>query len=246
MNGPTVVVRPADSIYHASGPIQDGRFDGRWHFSFDMYRDPAHVQFGNLRVLNDDTFSPGATWPLHPHRQNEVVTYVAEGEFRHEDERGQGGVLHPGGVQHTTVGSGMFHAEINPRVDIPLRFIQIWFIPDRRELPPSVEQREVHRKERTNRWLPLASAHDAGALPLRADGAVLASYLEPGATIEHPVVEGRGLYLYVVNGGPVLVESKRLPTLAAAEIRGEGLVRTTAEQPSELLLLDVNLQKDWP
>jgi quercetin 2,3-dioxygenase len=246
MSGPAVDVRSPESIYHASGRLQDGTFDGRWHFSFDMYRDPAHVQFGNLRVLNDDTFSPGATWPLHPHRQNEVVTYVAEGEFRHEDERGKGGLLHQGGVQHTTVGSGMFHAEINPRSDIPLRFVQIWFIPDRLGLAPSVEQREVDRKERTNRWLPLASAHDPRALPLRADGAVLASYLEPGATLEHPVVEGRGLYLYVLNGGPVAVEGQRLPTLAAAEIRGEGLVTTTAEHPAELLLLDVNLHKDWP
>ncbi|MCI4318955.1 MAG: pirin family protein [Thermoplasmata archaeon] len=241
-----VVVRPPESIYHASGPIQDGTFDGRWHFSFDRYRDPAHVQFGNLRVLNDDTFSPGATWPLHPHRQNEVVTYVAEGEFRHEDERGKGGVLHQGGVQHTTVGSGMFHAEINPRPDIPLRFVQIWFIPEQRDLAPSVEQREVARGERTNRWLPLASPHHSGALPLRADGAVFASYLEAGATVEHPVEAGRGLYCYLLNGGPVTVGEQRLPTLAAAEVRGEGAVAVEAERPSELLLLDVNLHKDWP
>ena len=246
MTHPAVAVRPPESIYRTSGALQGGSFDGRWHFSFDQYRDPAHVQFGNLRVLNDDTFSPGATWPLHPHRQNEVVTYVAEGEFRHEDERGRGGLLHQGGVQHTTVGSGMYHAEINARPDAPLRFIQIWFIPDRLDLAPSVEQREVDRKERTNRWLPLASAHHPEALPLKADGAVLASYLEPGATVEHPVRPGRGLYLYVLNGGPVHVGEQRLPPLAAAEIRGDGPVVTTAEQPTELLLLDVNLHKDWP
>ncbi len=140
-----------------------------------MYNSPRYNNFGNLRVLNDDTLSPGAVWPLHPHTQNEVVTYVAEGEFRHEDERGKGGVLHKGGVQHTTVGRGMYHSEINNRKDIPMRFIQIWFMPERLNMTPSVEQQEVDRSERTNQWLKLVAYKDPETLPLRADGAVLAS-----------------------------------------------------------------------
>src|SRR5437879_6829142 len=123
-----IAVRPANTVYQASGRIQDGTFRGRWHFSFDMYSSPRYNNFGNLRVLNDDTLSPGAVWPLHPHTQNEVVTYVAEGEFRHEDERGKGGVLHKGGVQHTTVGRGMYHSEIKNRKDITMRIIQIWYM----------------------------------------------------------------------------------------------------------------------
>ena|SRR3989442_5805653 len=76
-----IALRPANTLYQASGMIQDGTFRGRWHFSFDMYSSPRYNNFGNLRVLNDDTLSPGAVWPLHPHTQNEVVTYVAEGSF---------------------------------------------------------------------------------------------------------------------------------------------------------------------
>jgi quercetin 2,3-dioxygenase len=241
MSDLSVVVRPPESIYRASGTIQSGTFEGRWHFSFDQYRDPAHVQFGNLRVLNDDTFSPGAIWPLHPHRQIEVVTYVAAGEFRHEDERGEGGLLHQGGVQHTTVGQGMYHAEINARPDIPLRFIQIWFIPDVPNLPPSVEQREVTRSERTNRWLPLVSSGHPGTLPLRADASVHTSYLEAGRDLEYRVAPGRGVYLYALEGGPITLDGQTLPALAAAEVRGEGEVRTRASQAAELLLLDVRL-----
>lgn len=252
MTGPSTgnriqcTVRPSTTVYQASGGIQDGTFRGRWHFQFDMYRDPEHIHFGNLRVFNDDTLSPGATWPLHPHTQNEVVTYVAEGEFRHEDEHGKGGVLHQGGTQHTTVGSGMFHAEINNRKDVPMRFVQIWYLPERLNLKPSVEQREVARADRTNRWLPLVSSSYPDTLPLRADGAVLSSFLRGGHTIDHPLASGHGLYLYVVSGGPIRVGDKQLSALDAAEIVGEGTVRATAEKDAELLLLEVNLSKNWP
>jgi redox-sensitive bicupin YhaK (pirin superfamily) len=245
-SGIDVVVRPAASIYRTSGDIQNGTFRGRWHFSFDSYWDPLHSHFGNLRVLNDDTLSPGAVWPLHPHRQNEVVTYVAAGEFRHEDEHGLGGVLHQGGVQHTTVGSGMYHSEINHRNDVQLRFVQIWFFPEALDLPPSVEQREVDPKERADRWLPLVSSRHPGALPLRADAAVLASSLGFGKSVEYEVKAGRGLYLYVLEGGPVTVGGKPLDALSAAEVRGSGAAVTTASRKAELLLLDVNLRAEMP
>ncbi len=101
-----ILVRNPETIYQARGRIENGTFQGRWHFSFDEYDDPDNRHFGTLRVLNDDTLSPGAVWPLHPHREIEVVTCCAEGEFRHADEHGQGGVLRKGWVQHTTVGTG--------------------------------------------------------------------------------------------------------------------------------------------
>src|SRR5574340_36755 len=153
----TIEIRRPEQIYQARGRIENGTFHGRWHFSFDQYYDPAFVQFGTLRVFNDDTLSPGAVWPLHPHREIEVVTYCADGEFRHADEHGKGGVLKKGWVQHTTVGRGMFHSEINNRSDAPMRFIQMWFFPERQGLEPSVEQKAVERKERTNRFFPLVS-----------------------------------------------------------------------------------------
>jgi redox-sensitive bicupin YhaK (pirin superfamily) len=236
-------IRTPESLHRASGRVQGGSFEGRWHFSFDQYRDPDHLQFGNLRVLNDDTLSPGAVWPLHPHTQNEVVTYIAAGEFRHEDEHGLGGVLHQGGVQHTTVGRGMYHSEINHRADAPMRFIQLWFIPEALNLPPSVEQREVDRSERTNRWLPLVSSNLPNTLPLRSDASVLASYLEPGAKLDYPVLPGRGLYLYVLDGGPVAAGGRAAPALTAFEVRGSGRCVTTAARAAELLLIDASLAR---
>ena len=167
-----ILIREPESIYQIRGQIVNGSFHGRWHFSFGENYDPEHMQFGTLRVFNDDTLSPGAVWPLHPHHDIEVVTYCAEGEFRHADQRGKGDILKKGWVQHTTVGKGMMHSEINNRPDIQMRFIQMWFIPSEPNLAPSVEQKSVEKEERANRLLPLVSNEHADALPIHSDALV--------------------------------------------------------------------------
>ncbi len=230
--------KPAD-IYLASGVIEDGTFLGRWHFSFGEHHDPENMGFGTLRVFNDDTLSPGSVWPLHPHREIEVVTYCAEGEFRHADEHGVGGILKKGWVQHTTVGRGMWHSEINHKKNVEMRFIQMWFHPEKRGLDPSVEQKAVERPERTNRWLPLVSNTHPGALPIRQDAQVHASFLENGRSLEYEIARDRGAYLYVVEGGPITVAGKSLPQFGAAKIVDEEDVTTVSDADAELLLIDV-------
>ena len=236
-----ILVRPPETIYQARGAIENGTFHGRWHFSFDEYDDPDKRHFGTLRVFNDDTLSPGAVWPLHPHREIEVVTYVADGEFRHADEHGKGGVLKKGWVQHTTVGRGMFHSEINNRPDRPMRFIQMWFFPEASGLEPSVEQKTVERKDRTSRFLPLVARNTPGALPIRSDARVFSSFLDGKKTVEHRIEQGRGGYLYILEGGPVDVSGRLLPALAAAKITGEPKIEVSAQGEAELLLVEVKL-----
>ena len=143
-------------------------------------------------MSNDDTLTPGAVWPLHPHRKIEVVTYCADGEFRHADERGAGGVLQKGWVQHTTVGKGMLPSEINDRRDASVRFIEMWFLPSARGLQPSIEVRKVEREDRTNRFLPQVAPDVPQALFLFSDARVSSAFLETG----------RGAYLYVLEGVP--------------------------------------------
>jgi hypothetical protein len=236
-----IIIRPPESIYQAHGEIEKGTFDGRWHFAFDEYYDRDYSHFGTLRVFNDDTLSPGATWPLHPHRNIEVVTYCAGGEFRHADQDGKGGILRPGWVQHTTVGRGMWHSEINNSEVEPMRFIQIWFLPAATDLEPSVERKEVERAERTNVLLPLVSAEDTGALPIAADGSVYSSFLEAGHQITCDLGVGRGCYLYVLEGGPVSVDGHNLPALAAAKVVGGMQVTVEAQADAELLVVKVPL-----
>ncbi len=236
-----IAVRKPEDIFLTAGAIENGTFLGRWHFSFGGHVDPENTQFGALRVFNDDTLSPGAVWPLHPHRDIEVVTYCAEGEFRHADENGVGGVLKPGWVQHTTVGRGMWHSEINNRPDAEMRFIQIWILPQTRGLPPSVEQKAVERKERTNRFLPLVSNRGEGALPIRQDAEVHAAFLETGRTATHAIGLGRGAYVYVVQGGPIRIGGSTTPSFGAAKVFEEKAVPISAEADAEVLLVDVPL-----
>ena len=236
---PQIIIRKPESIYQIQGDIVNGTFQGRWHFSFGDNYDPEHMQFGTLRVFNDDTLSPGAVWPLHPHSEIEVVTYCAEGEFRHEDQRGKGGILKKGWVQHTTVGRGMSHSEINNRPYIPMRFIQMWFIPSERDLDPSIEQKAVERKERTNRLLPLVSNEHENALPIHSDAQVYSCFLKRGHSVEHSLKEGRGAYLYVLEGDPVEANGNKIPVLGAAQVIGAMDLHISADGDAELLLVDV-------
>jgi redox-sensitive bicupin YhaK (pirin superfamily) len=236
---PMIIVRKPESIYKIQGEIVNGAFHGRWHFSFGDNYDPDHMQFGTLRVFNDDTLSPGAVWPLHPHNDIEVVTYCAEGEFRHADQRGKGSILKKGWAQHTTVGRGMWHSEINNRADIPMRFIQMWFIPSERDLAPSVEQKAVEKKERTNRLLPLVSNEHEDALNIYSDALVYSCFLQEGHSVEHSLKEGRGVYLYVLEGDAVEVNGNWIPVLGAAQVVGAMDLNISTDGEAELLLVDV-------
>lgn len=236
-----ITLRSPDEIFKAQGEIEEGTFQGRWHFSFGDYRDRKHTHFGALRVFNDDTLSPGAIWPLHPHREIEVVTYCAGGEFRHADENGRVGVLKKGGVQHTTVGRGMWHSEINNLADAPMRFIQMWFYPSEQGLPPSVEQRHFERKDRTNRLLPIVSPVHKGALPIRSNARVFALFLEKGRATDHRMEAGRGAYVYMLEGGPARINERLVYEFGAAIIMDETDISIRAEKDAEMLLIDVAL-----
>jgi redox-sensitive bicupin YhaK (pirin superfamily) len=201
-----IILRPRASLHHTEG----GWFRANWHFSFDDYDDPENTWFGDLRVFNDDTLVPGAVWPMHPHRDIEGITYVAEGMFEHADSRGNGGILPPGSVQRATLGSGMEHSEGNHSQTEPMRFIQMWIIPDRRGLEPSIEQREFSEASRRGRWLPVlvpAEGHGGPDAPINPeavtvhqDASVYATRLDPGASVSHRFRVGFKGYLFVVHG----------------------------------------------
>ena len=141
-------IRPERSIYRIDG----GWFKARWHFSFDRYSDPINMGIGMLRVFNHDTLVPGAEWPMHPHRDIEGITYVVSGHFEHADSLGNDGVLDPGGVQRMRLGSGAEHSERNHSKTEPMEFIQMWILPDRRGLPPSIEQQQLTEADLKTGW----------------------------------------------------------------------------------------------
>jgi redox-sensitive bicupin YhaK (pirin superfamily) len=195
-----ISIRKREEIFH----IKEDWFEGYLHFSFGVppqgYHDPDNTNFGTLRVYNVDTLVPGGVWPMHPHRDIEVITYCLDGEFQHADENGKGGILYQGDVQHTTVGRGMYHEKINHRQDIPMTFLQIWIMPRERGLEPSVQSRSIDRRERLNRFLTLVSDKQASALPIEQDAEFVVSFLQSGKSASHQLDEGYGAYLYVASG----------------------------------------------
>jgi redox-sensitive bicupin YhaK (pirin superfamily) len=219
--------------------IEGGWFRARWHYSFDRYYDPEYMNFGTLRVFNDDRLIPGAIWPMHPHRDIEGLTYVVEGTFRHEDDvGGSPGPLPAGSVQRMTLGSGANHSEQNASETEPMRFIQMWIIPAERGLTPGVEQKVFTEQDRTDRLLEVISGDGGDAVLVHQDARVLVSRLGAGNAVEHEVGPGRGVYLYVIEGDAT-VNGEPMRTGSAAQITDESSVEIAASETSELILVDV-------
>jgi hypothetical protein len=247
-------LRRSASLHHVEG----GWFSANWHFSFDTYRDPEWVSFGDLRVFNDDRLVPGAVWPMHPHRDIEGITYVAEGTFEHADSRGGGGVLPPGSVQRVTLGSGMEHSERNHSQTEPMRFIQMWIIPARRGLEPSIEQRSFSEDARRGAWLPVLVPADGfgtadapvspDAVTVHQDAAVYATLLGPGDEVVHHFRAGFQGYLFVVHGTlhtSTDTAGGEIDQGGAAKVTGEPVLAVQAgEDGAEALLVETREVED--
>jgi redox-sensitive bicupin YhaK (pirin superfamily) len=232
-----IKVRPGASIYHKEG----GWFDARWHFSFDDYHDPEYMGFGTMRVFNDDRLVPGAIWPMHPHRDVEGLTYVAEGTFRHQDSLGNGGVFPAGSVQRMTLGSGAYHSEQNGSETEPMRFIQVWIMPRERGLEPSVEQKEFSVADRTNRLLrAIGPDREGGSILVHQDASMYICRLERGASVNHAFRPDSGGYLYLIEG-QLTVNGEALGTGDAAMIWDEADLLVTAGTDSELIMMEVQV-----
>jgi redox-sensitive bicupin YhaK (pirin superfamily) len=218
-----------------------GWFQARWHFSFDRYRDPRQMGVGPLRVINHDRLAPGAIWPMHPHADVEGITYVWKGTFRHADSLGNDGILHPGGVQLMTLGSGAEHSEQNGSETEPMEFLQLWILPDTPSLPPGLQQRQFATEKRTDRLLKVIGPAVSDPVRVHQDAAVYVSRLTPGRAVAHEFRPGRGGYLYLIEGRAA-VGDEELSTGDAAKTSDESHLRIEASDASELILVDVPLR----
>jgi len=233
-----IIVRRDADIYQKSG----GWFLARWHFSFDDYSDPDNDSFGAMRVFNDDRLVPGAVWPLHPHRDVEGLTYVVEGTFGHQDNVGGAfGPLSAGSVQRMTLGSGALHSELNASQTEPMRFIQIWILPDTPSLPPGVEQRVFTRADRANKLLRVIGPDGGDVVKVHQNATVLVGSLDTGTSVLHKIGTGRGLYGYLI-GGEATFGGQRLGTGDAVKVTDEDSLAIAATQPSEVILVDVPME----
>ncbi len=220
------------------GGVNHGWLDTRHHFSFADYHDPDRMNWGRLRVWNDDTIAPETGFPPHPHSDMEIITYVRDGAVTHLDSLGNKGRTEAGDVQVMSAGTGIRHSEYNLEPE-PTRIFQIWIVPTRRGEAPSWGTRPFPKGGRSGRFVPLASgfANDEDALPIRTDARVLGAALCAGESAEYSLAAGRHGYLVPATGA-VTVNGVRLEAGDGAAIRDEPALHIRAEDDAELVLVD--------
>ncbi len=225
----------SEERYHADW----GWLDTRWHFSFDTYYDPANLNWGALRVFNDDVIQPAKGFGFHPHRDMEIVTYVLEGELEHRDNQGNRGVIHPGEVQVMSAGTGIVHSEYNHSPEKPLHLLQLWILPRHGGSKPRWEQHQFAAPERQGKLLPVVSDGTLpGTLRIDQDAPIYVSSLAAGQEVEYKSRAGRKAYLFAI-AGEVEVNGTRLSAGDQARIADEPELKLRSAQDSELILLDL-------
>jgi quercetin 2,3-dioxygenase len=224
--------------FNRLGGANHGWLDAKHHFSFASYNEPQRMGWGALRVWNDDTIAAKSGFPPHSHSDMEIITYVREGAITHRDNLGNEGRTEAGDVQVMSAGSGITHSEFNLESDVT-RIFQIWIIPDTQGQPPSWGARPFPVGDRSGRFVALASGfkEDADALPLRTDARVLGVTLKAGESTEYTLAEGRYAYL-VPSTGIVDINGTRIEARDGAAIRDEAVLRVTAVEDAELVLVD--------
>lgn len=221
------------------GSADHGWLRAKHTFSFAEYYDPERVEFGTLRVINEDRIAPGKGFGTHPHRDMEILTYVIDGRIRHEDSMGNGAVITPGEVQRMSAGTGVRHSEFNDSKDQELHLLQIWIHPEEKGLPPGYEQTRFERDEKLNR-LKLVASRDGrdGSVTIHQDVNLYASILEAGQTLSLDLGENRKAFVQVIDGN-IAVNGNVLSAGDGAQIADESALSINATRETEFLVFDM-------
>jgi redox-sensitive bicupin YhaK (pirin superfamily) len=217
-------------------------FDHGWlktshSFSFASYLDPSNLNWGALRVFNDDVVAAGKGFGTHPHRDMEILTYVLEGELAHRDSMGNERVVRSGGVQYLSAGTGIAHSEYNHSQAAPLHFVQMWVVPKARGLEPRYGQVDFTLADRRNRWLTVASGVPGVEAPIEIwqNATCSVAHLEE-SNVTSSIAQGRLAFLFVATGALTLGDA----TLCAGDsARITGPFDVTLTGSGEAVLWDV-------
>ena len=228
---------------HERGHADHGWLDTYHTFSFANYYDPEWLQFGPLRVLNQDRVEPGRGFGTHGHRDMEIVSVVLDGVMEHRDDAGNGSQLRPGDVQLMSAGGGIQHSEFNASATESLHFLQMWIIPERLGGAPRYEQKHFATEERTN-TLRLAASPDGaeGSLTIGQDARLYTGLIQEDQTAELELRSDRSVWLHTARGrvevnGEILEsgDGAAIAEVSTIEITGRG----GADSPAEVILWEI-------
>lgn len=211
-----------------------------WHsFSFADYFDPEHVEFGALRVINEDRVQPGAGFGTHAHRDMEIISYVLEGALAHKDSMGTGSTIRRGDVQRMSAGAGVRHSEFNASQQESVHFLQIWIQPNQRGIPPSYEERTYSDPEKRGRLRLIASPDRAeGSVLIHQDARVYAGLFDGAERSRLEVAAGRRIYMHVARGS-IEANGMLLEAGDAIKLTGTAALELANGRDAEVLAFDL-------
>jgi redox-sensitive bicupin YhaK (pirin superfamily) len=221
------------------GHANHGWLDSYHTFSFANYYDPDHMGFRSLRVINEDYVAPSKGFPTHSHRDMEIITYVLDGALEHRDSMGNRAVIRPGEVQRMTAGTGVTHSEYNHSPSEDVHLLQIWLLPNQRDLEPGYEQKEYSHEEKRGK-LRLVASQDGrnGSVTVHQDVNLYSTILNEGEQVIYPIEQGRRLWVQVARGS-VLLNGHLLSQGDAAALETEETLELIGHDAAEVLVFDL-------
>lgn len=231
-------VYPASSRFTAD----HGWLKSNFSYSFAEYYDPNNLQFGSMRVLNDDWVAPGRGFGAHPHKEMEIVSIVLRGQLQHQDNAGNQATTTFGGIQRMSAGTGIIHAELNPSQTEPVEFLQLWFMPEVRGVVPSYEQTFFDTDALNNALLPVVSkqSDNNNVASINQDLTIYLAKLEAGKSISYNQPIGRKVFLFVLEGSLLVNKDTKLGRRDSARITDQVSLQIEAtEQEAFFMLIDL-------
>ncbi len=221
------------------GHADHGWLKSHHSFSFAGYHDPAHMGWGNLRVINEDRIAAGTGFGTHGHRDMEIISYVLSGELAHKDTLGNVKGIPPGDVQRMSAGTGVMHSEFNHAKDQTTHFLQIWIEPAKNGIAPGYEQKRFADEEKRGRLRLVASPDGAdGSVTMHADAALYAGLFDGTESATLALDPARKGYVHLIRG-TLTVNGQKLSGGDAALLQGESQVRLSDGQDAEVLVFDL-------
>jgi redox-sensitive bicupin YhaK (pirin superfamily) len=221
------------------GYVHQGWLESYHSFSFTGYYDPDHMHYSVLRVMNEDVFEPAHGFGMHPHKNMEIITYMLQGELRHEDSLGNSSVISAGDVQCMTAGTGVVHSEVNASGTSAVHLLQIWIFPERKSLDPNYSEKHFTEIDKQDRWCLIVSQDGrAESLKINQDILLYSTLLSVGKTLDYTLSEHRSFYIQLARG-EIEVCGQRLVAGDAIMADGEKALTVKATSFSEILLFDL-------
>ena len=221
------------------GKANHGWLNTKFSFSFAEYYDPQKVNFGMLRVLNDDIIAPAMGFGTHPHNNMEIITIVLDGELEHRDSMGTGSVIHKNEVQVMSAGSGITHSEYNHSDSDSLNLLQLWIFPKENNIKPRYDQKLFLPDQRLNQLVTVVSGfNEEGSLYIHQNAEIKLGNFKKDQNLKYKLRANSGIYLFLINGR-VEVLNESLFKRDAISIFDTDEIEIKISERSEFVIIEV-------